>query len=484
MDERGREFAAEISAVQSANKAAIKDTLDRLAKSGDMRLFWRLSKQIRLCSHADLKPLLDQIMKCVNQHRQDLLSAAFAGAHVLRAAHFIGQNDAYKWCRAVTFPENPLFAARLYNILAVSTFANVLPPQFHLLDVNHELVQREAAAALARSSKTPANFLRRVLATVAERPCQDVERLSLGECDDMSVRNRGLLMVACFLMSNSVKLADYMSALSPILMATPKTESERRLCGIAQVILAKLMMSAPWAFHAAKVIDMAVVQVKNGTLMPEFLAAILRCYGLFGVRNFAAVMMPRWIDAIHGTGMEFIAVAAPYAMFLEPDVQLDLHKALVERCARRPFDEPLFFVTAEVMLSSAPTVSPYIGSFMDAANRSSCRAKIMHLLTPILEPKAEPIMHPMRDVMKIKETEKKDTFTQATPLVKSVILQCDRTREIVAVPVQRPQVVIPAAPNKQQIEIPVQRADAEPEIDLGDDIEIDLDAPPDSDDQQ
>ena len=482
MDERGREFATELDLIQSADKAAIKETLGIISNSDDIRLFWRLSRQIRFCSHADLKPLLDQIMKCVNQRRQDLLSAAFANAHLLRAAHFIGQNDAYKWCRSVTFPENPLFAARLYNILGVPTFANVLNPQLALLDVDHELVQHEAAAAIARTAKTPANFLRRILATIAERPPKDVERLNITEPLDPSVRNRGLLFCAEFLMNNQVNLADYLSALTPILTATPKSENDRRLSAVAQTLLAKLMLRNPSAFHTSKVIDLAVIQVRNGTLLPVFLHSILRCFGLFGVRSFAGVMLPRWIDTINGKGMEFIAVVAPYAMFLDQDLQLELHKALVMRCEKRPLDEELFCVTANVMLSSSPTVSPYIGQFLEAVKRCGCQSKILHVLKPLLEPKAQPILHPMRDIMKIKEIEKKDAFTQAAPLMKSVILQCDRTREIIAAPVQRPQVVIPAAPNRQQIEIPTKRVDAEPEIDLGEDIDVDLDAPPDADD--
>jgi hypothetical protein len=83
--------------------------------------------------------------------------------------------------------------------------------------------------------------------------------------------------------------------------------------------------------------------------------------------------------------------------------------------------------------------------------------------------------------MRIKEVQKRDAFTQAGPVLKSMSLQCDRTREIKPEAATRQAPIRPLAavtgspaPATMKVHVPV--------VDLNAiDLDIDLSAPPDRD---
>jgi hypothetical protein len=205
------------------------------------------------------------------------------------------------------------------------------------------------------------------------------------------------------------------------------------------------------------------------------LAAILFALGLFAIRKFVSEMVPRWIDSISGLGFQFVSIVASYSNYFEPNLQLDLQKCLVDRCEKRRFDAKLFEITAIVMLCSSPTLSPFFDRFLDSVARSVNPPAVLNMVRPLLEPRSQPIVHPLRNVMQIREAEKRDAFAQANPAVKSVALQCDRSREIRPVTVPALIAPRPAMPErKREVHLPVIDLDA-------DDLGLDIDAPPDSD---
>jgi hypothetical protein len=167
----------------------------------------------------------------------------------------------------------------------------------------------------------------------------------------------------------------------------------------------------PTAFHNSKVLDVAAGLVKNCIFIPEFLEAILFCYGLHAVRKFVTAMVPRWMDSISGQGFEFISMVAEYSSYFQPQLQLELQDILISRCEQRRFDVKFFEPTTIVMLCSSPVVSPLLGRFLDCVSRFVNPQLILNMLAPLLEPRSQPIMHPLRGLMPVREVEKRETFT-------------------------------------------------------------------------
>jgi hypothetical protein len=475
-------FASDLLETASIDIAHLRRMLERCSSNPTPGHFWLLAREVRVCDHSVLKPLIDQISKLANPYRSTMLSAAFVVAHLLRAGHSLGHTECYKWCKGIVFPPNVWYSVQLYNIMALPTFANVLPPQFCFLDIDHERIQQIAAAAIARTAKTPSNLLRRILGTISGDPPSDVELLTLSKPRSVSVQLRGLIFVARFLQSNPISVREYLNAFLPILMSTPSDSSERSLCFHAQESLAQLMLHHPTAFHHRSIIDAASHLVQIGAFTPVFLSSILTGLGLYAIRRFVTTLLPRWIEAISDDGFDFVAVIAPYSMYFEIDLQLQLQKALVERCERRRFDIKLFEVTSIVMLTSCPTLSPFLGQFLEAVSRTASPQSILNVLKPLVEPKIAPVLHPMRTSMAISDSVgKSDAFTQANPLLKSMIVQCDRSREISPTVLPRARPALPARPGLAPITpIPMKEMPLPPTLDLPH-LDLDLDAPPDSD---
>jgi hypothetical protein len=468
-------FATDLSAISTANRTDIQSTLDSLTRSPDIKHFWILSRQLRVAPASEIKPLLDPLMKVIAPHRSSLVSAAFAGAHWLRAAQVIGQNDSFRFGKGVTLLANVFYSVQLYNAVALPGFAAVLPPQFGFLDVDHEGVQRTAAAAIARTAKSPAALLKRVLVTIGGGT--EGEGVGLPPAKAAGVRTRGMILLAGFLATNAVLVGEYLAVLIPIL----ENEGDRMVVVEAQMLLSRLMVKSPTAFHGSRIVETATALVKRAMLITEFLKALLVCFGIFAIRRFVSEMIPHWIGALSRQGIEFIEVVALYANWLEPDLQLELQSALVEQCEKHRFDVRLFETTAMVLNASSPTVSPFMARFMEAATRSAKPQVFLNMVRPLLEPRCPPILHPLRTLMKVKEVQKMDAFTQAGQMLKSVNIQCDRTREIRTVVPQTP-IIIPLMKTHIPIVMPTKTDLHLPIVDLDTvDLDVDLSAPPDPD---
>lgn len=436
------DIASQISEIQSPTRADIKSIVDLLNRSPSAESFWKLSRLIRLAQPTEVKPVIDQVAKLVMNNRATFVGAAFANAHLLRAAHQISYPEGYKWCRNFCFTDNIIWNAQLYNIISLPTYSNILSAQYNFLDSFSVEIQKYGAASIARHSKTPGNLLRRVLATISSKPSGDVELLQLSDISNQSsdskvYRLRGLVYLATFLSTNPISIAEYKNALIPILLRTPENEADKSLCIATQDLLSKLMISNPTSFHNMKIFDCAIVQDNADNLTSSFLEGIIQSFGYFAFKKF---IIPKkifiWLDNIKKGGFENIQTIAPYTKYLESSVQLQIHQAMIELCEKNLFNSKLFNTTAIILMGSHPTVSPYIGQFIECAKRSVCSRSILSKLKPILEPKVQPILHPKREEMKAKELEKSDAFVQFNPTVdctgqfKTVSISCDMSREI------------------------------------------------------
>lgn len=492
-----------INEIQSPTRSDLKSIIDRINSSPTAESFWLLSRSIRFAPPAEVKAVIDQIAKLVINNRSNFVGAAFANAHLLRVAHLISYPDGYKWCRNFCFTNNIFWNAQLYNIISLPTYSNILSAQYSFLDSYNIEIQKKGAASIARHSKTPGNLLRRVLATFSSKPASDVEKLQLPDFaspnnDLKCCRLRGFILLASFLTSNPVSLSEYNNSLMPILLRIPETEMEKSLAIEAQNLLSKLMFANPTAFHNINIFDAAIVQMKSNNFTPLFLEAIICSYGIFAFKKFIipskAIFI--WLDNIQGFGFKFIKVIAPFTKYLDPDLQLQIHETMVNLCDMNRFNVKAFDITAIILMGSTPTISPFMGKFIEIAKHSICARSIMSKLKPILEPKCQPILHPMREKMKVKELEKVDAFAQANPTVKSVLINCDMSREVLFLPkVEIPKKSTPFAnfskPTVKDSKIPVENKNTSKIQELNkhkeeessdSDIEINLDGP-DSDEE-
>lgn len=482
MDPEDIDFATTLYSINEVTQKELKQQIDATIASQSDHDLWILSRMIRLAPPEILKPLIDQIAKATIHNRGKMLSAEFASSHLLRRADQIGQNDAYKWVRSMPFPGNPIYAAHIYNIVAAPAFCSALPSQWDILQSPNLQVQREAAAALARSAKSPANFLRRVLATLSPNPPSDVEKLTIER--QKPTLTRGLILVASCLTKNPLNALEYYTPLSAIINITPNTQLEISTATIAQELLAQIMFSCPTAFHTLDVFNPALVQTRVGNLSNMFLRAILGVFGLTAIRKLVIPLLERWIDSAATTGLSCLREIAPYAAFLPPEAQLDVHAALVGLCKRRPLSRDLFMTTASFMASSNPAQSPHISEFLPLAERSPFAAEVFAALHGALEPKTAPVAHPMRDHMKIREVEKVDAFVQVEVKKRNIIVQCDVRRDPRMAP--KKEAAPKPAPVTKPLPMPVTPKETPAEVEGSDDdidIDIDLDASPDSDDE-
>jgi hypothetical protein len=138
----------------------------------------------------------------------------------------------------------------------------------------------------------------------------------------------------------------------------------------------------------------------------------LFAFGLFAIRRLVAPMLAGWIDRFSGNGYQFVEVIALHATFLETDLQLSLHRALVEKCESRRFDVKLFETMAVVMMGASPARSPFIGRFVAAASKCWRPAVVFGVRGSA---RIEPVVHASRDEMQITKVRgKRLAFVQAT----------------------------------------------------------------------
>lgn len=438
-------FGLELREITSPKKSEMKSLVDQLNCSTSENLFWLLSKMVRTATPEELKPVFDQLGKLSLNHRDDCLGALFLNAHLIRRATEVSHNEAYRWCKNLKFHENPLIAAKIYNIIALPCYASSLQPQFKYLEVNNKIVQKNAAAAIARSSKAPGNLLRRVLVTISGESLVDVEKLTFEKTNSESLRTLGFMYLIECLTNNGISLNEYIKALYPILCKIPENDLEKDIDIEIQKIFANLMMKNPTSFHQINLFTASLAQIKSNNFQPFFLKALIFTYGINAIRKFVSPLIKTWLDRIKYEGLDFIEIISPYCMYLEPQMQLSIHKTIVEECEKRRFDKRLFEIATAIFLSSSPTISPYIGKFIEIVQKTPYSQKFLSSINSLLEPKSQPILHPKRETMKIIENKKKDAFTQITPQLKHVITNCCVSRDIR---------ILPPKPTPSKTELP------------------------------
>jgi hypothetical protein len=277
------------------------------------------------------------MIKLLDPHRFQLVSAAFAFAHLVHSFETRASLD------TISFPSHVLYSVHFYNIMATPVMSTVIPPQFRFFDIDHEQIQRIAAAAIARTAAQPDLLLRQVAGAISGKLPENIEPLELPPAKFRHVQVRGLLFLAEQLSSHPIPISEYLNAFNTLL-GLPNVE--KSLNFHSQLFLSELMLNCPAAFHALSILDLALTQARTGLLTGEFLSAILFTFGLFAIRRFVTPMLGGWIDTIDDGGYRFLEMVSPYAAFLETDLQLSLQRRLVERCARRRFDNKLFETTA------------------------------------------------------------------------------------------------------------------------------------------
>jgi len=475
----------EITTTRTGTVEKVKELVEKLQNTFRDEDMWLLSRNIRLCSPESLKAQIENISRVTIHRRSDSLAAAFASAHLLRVADTVGQNDSYKWARSMKFPTNPEYASYIYNIVALPTYSNALPQLWQLLQCRSLHIQRHAAAGIARSAKSPMNFLKRVLATISKAPPSGVEKLEIP--DPKHTLTRGLIIVAQCLSNNPVSASEYYNSLISTLSLIPSNAIETTTALEAQKLLSTVMDMNPSAFHRFSMYDSALIQAKSGNLHPSYLSSILKVFGISCIRKMVSHVFTDWVFSIRTTGLKYLEVVAPYAMFLSQELQLIAQKEILAQLEAKPFNKGIQRVLIMYLMSSSPSLSSYISSTVLQNKYKNFSTENMCLLKQILEPKMPPLLHPMRTSMKIPEIVKKDAFSQVNPQYKSIIVQCDGPKTSVPVQPKRIEPIIRPLQNTVEMSVdiikePVQHM-KDNEIELDSDIELDLDAKPDSDDE-
>ena len=394
------QFSFELNQISNPSREDLKSVVESIQKSPSAKLFWLLSRMIRFAPPPEVKAIIDPLAKVILNNRSVYSAAVFANAHLLRVSHILSYPDGYKWCRNFCFTQNIQWNTLIYNLISLPSYSNILTPQFSFLDSCNVNIQNTAASAIAHHSKNPKNLLRRVLATFSSRPADDVSILELPpapspECQ--TIRMRGFLFLVSHLMSNPIPLSEYLDCLLPILYKIPETDSDFSLAMEAQNIVANLMLNHPTAFHSMNLFDAAMIQFKSNNFSPKFLNGLIFSFGFFAFKKFLAHLIPSWLDTLKKSGFEYIEILAPYCHYFDPQIQLNIHKSLVDFCRSNRFNRKVFETTALVFLTSHPTISPFLGEFIEIARCSVCSQSILAQLKSLVEPKVDPILHPMRD---------------------------------------------------------------------------------------
>ncbi|EAY01195.1 hypothetical protein TVAG_412240 [Trichomonas vaginalis G3] len=488
MDPLTNAFANNLYSIKEVTQDSLKSILEHCIANPSPENLWTLSRFIQLAPASVLKPNIDKISKLTIPNRQKMLSASFASSHLIMRSDEIGQTDAYKWVKSMPWPTNPLHASYIYNIIARPSFCSSLPTIWSLLQSSNGMIQKHAAGAIAKSAKSPANFLRRVLATITPDSPPDVQRLDIQNPTPTLVR--GLILIAGCLTQHQISASEYSKPLLAVISTVPNTKSEKDTAILAQELLSRVIVQQPSAFHTTDFYSPALVQIRQNNLSPTFLQAILAVFGLSAVRKFVVPLIQRWIDSVK-TSLSYLEVIAPYSGFLPPQVQIEIHSALIELLKKKPYDRRLIDIISLYMENSHPSESPYFSTFIEIIKEYHGETSIMSFLHPLFEPKSEPVRHPHRKVMIVPQIEMKEAFVQAEVPKRNIIIQCDVKRDIR--PISQPKSAFAVQTSKSEIEKPnfvtaaekiasikEKKVEPEPEIDI--DIDINMDSPDNTDD--
>ena len=430
MDKSTADFASKLNAISSVSEKQFNETLLLAQNSPSNEVFWLLSRMIRIAPNELIKKNIDQILKATLEYRKTNIAATFVSSHFLRRAEEIGCADAHKWVKRMDFPENPLYAAYIYNILAKPAYGNNLPLLWDLLSIPLPTVQQHTAAAIARSAKSPANFLRRILATISQETAPpEVIPFELPQPLPSHIK-RGLILVAIHLTSNYINALEYSRPLLSLLSQAPTTKQDFETHKQAQKLLSIVIQKQPTSYHSVNVYSAALVQDRCGNLLPEFLSAMLSCYGLSCVRTFVNfVAKERWLNKLRQS-IPYFKIIAPYAAFLEPELQIEIHSNLINLFEKRPFDRELILIIADFMNNSSPAQSPFLPHFLEIVSNSYHKDIGLSEIRGLTQPKVSPIEHPFRKQMVVPQIETSDQGIQVEVPKRNMVIQCDVKRDI------------------------------------------------------
>lgn len=437
MEQYISEFANKINSITEVTASEFSDAVLKAQTTPIPENLWILSRMITIAPNEIIKSNIDKIIKATSQERSKQVSACFASSHFLRRADEIGCADAHKWIRKMPFPNNPLYASYVYNIMSKPAFGNNLPILYELLKLPHKVIQDHAAAAIARAAKSPANYLRRILATLSNEAPPDVKKLEISEITPSL--KYGLLMVAKCLTTNFINATEYSRPLLHILSQVPSTKQEIETAKCAQELLAKMLVVKPSAFHTVNVYSAASIQDRAGNLLPVFLSAMLSCFGLACVRKFVShIVKDRWLGKARAS-LPLFAIIAPYAAFLETPLQIEIHSTLIGLLERRPYDRELIKIIGDFMNAASPAQSPLFSRFIEIVKRSFGKDIGLAEIRGLTMPKVSPIPHPHRPEMVIPQIETRDAYVQVDVPKRNIIIQCDAMRDIKPISQPKPQ---------------------------------------------
>ena len=292
---------------------------------------------------------------------------------------------------------------------------------------------------------------------------------------------RGFIALARRLIFNPIPASEYFNSLFP-LISNPRISNEYKLVAQeVQLLFTSLLNAFPYAFHGRlSLLSAAIAQFKCGNLRSEFLQAIFNAYGLSALKfaeDIISEIIPGLLEEA-GKTINYLEVITPYAFFLPPDIQLQTHEALISLCKRFPFNRHYLMVSGAFISNSSPTESPLMGEFSEIARKASLD---ISLFLKGEEPKAKPILHCKRELMKISEREKRDAQTQIQPTVKSMMVQCSIDKEVKKVEPKKPieNQYQPKSEGFQRpsfkLKPPVKKQYVGKSAEISDDMEVDID---------
>jgi hypothetical protein len=361
---------------------------------------------LALATDDDLSRLRPSLLDLLDTHQHRSLGASFAMLHLLDRMPDLTFSS-------LSVPLNPYIAAAYLSTAAPVSLG--LAPFWRLLDFPNVNVQRLAGRILSRHISDRGNLARQIFATLVGGDSPLFDGIP---CVNEDLRCAGLIEMLHSLCDVEVPAAEYFDALAAVMR-----RSDRRHAAIAaQLLLARLLGPE---FHCFDVVGIAEVQAERQRLEPAFAEAVLRVFGLCGVRRLALKQLPLFIEKFDDGGRPLVAVVVPYLRYFPVQAQFKLHDFLVGPGERRRVDSELFELTVSAIRESAPAVSPSLGRFLEAARRSSRRAFVLAVLRPLLEPVGPAPKTPLSGLILLPAESKAAAETQASPECVGTAVQTD-----------------------------------------------------------
>ena len=374
MDELGK-----ISGISQASRSEIRNVLVKISASPSSADFWLLSRLFAVAEPDDLESVKSWALELLTTNKSQYLGANFALARLHRHLSEPLKESLY-------LPTNPGFAV---DLLAAGDTDDQRITE--LLEYPNSHVQKVAASLIARHHSKDA-----------------IESLLKGASAKTDVQKCGMVQLLNQCLDEERPVRFYVGLLGPILLSEDFPAAAHE----AQHLLAVLMRENQAAFHGLDCLKFVEHQLARGALVPEFLDACLRCYGLFAVRRIESGVIPKLLAT---ENVELIKPVVCYLGYTSVQTQFQVQQALVEMCQRRPLDGDLHELAANAILSSAPAVSPVTGKFMEVVRRSPRSRAIANLLRNLLEPAGTAPLHKLSAVVVVADEDKRSIESQVAP---------------------------------------------------------------------